>query len=381
MTLCIFRSGRSQIAIDCLARRTYTLPASGQAGEATIRVPYGAHPNLRECISSAGASLVMIPAQGDRDGWYGVVTGLDFDVSAVEVTAHQPWIILGKRNVSAGRRLVGHNCGDIWQAAVREALGGLGGYPLRYGPQTDTPPIIPYEFAGQDLMSVAVDLMAASGMELMHTTGIGGAPVLGWGAMHARSRLWPDLLVAGSGLQDEGFESTIADRVSRVNARDRDGRTYTAYQGIAAAQGWPAEMTVQSGNSLAELMAASEQELIRLLQPGVQISGGVPRIHPGTGTHLWDIRERDFVRVVFPRARFNGATATCRVLARTRSDDEALMGLTLQVMGDPATQMNIRRPYRGITGRPGRGSGRPWGGRRQFNDFGRRLFELESRRT
>lgn len=380
MTLAVFRDGRNQIAIDVAAKRTATLPSTGQAGECVLQVPYGAHPNLRDCIDSGGGSLVIIPTQGTGQAWYGVVTQLDFDVAAVQVTAHQPWIILGKRNVSAGRRLTGRNAGYIWQAAVRESLGGMGGYPLRYGPGTDTPPHISYEFQGQDLNSVAMDLMAASGQELMHTPAVPGQPTLYWGSMHASARIWPDLLVAGSTLRDEGFSVSIMDRVSRVTARNQSGNFYSAWQGVGAAQGWPAEIGIQGGETLSEMMAATEQELIRLLQPGVQISGGVPRIHPATGTNLWNIRERDFVRVVFPRARFNGATATCRVLGRTRSDDSNLLTLDLQVLGDPASVMNVRRAQRGITGRPARGSGRAWGGRRQFLDFGRRLYELESKR-
>lgn len=381
MTLVTFRNGRAQRMFDVAGTRTFTLPATGQAGEAQFRVPYAADDYLRDVIDSGGSSLVIVHGQGQTEPWHGVVTGLEFDSDAVQVTAHQPWILLGKRNVSNGRVFTGWNAGQVMGAALREALGGMGGFPLRYTTITDTPPHIDYEFRGQDVMSVAQDLMALSGQELMHAPKSPRLPILQWGGQHARATYWPDILVAGSSFLGEGYSLSILDRVSRVNARADDGRSYSAWVGEPAARGWPAELTIQGGTTIAALMNASEQELIRLVQPGTQITGGVPRLHPATGTNLWNILERDFVRVMIPRARFTGATATCRVLARTRSDDSLLMTLELQVMGDPAAQMNLRRPYGGVTGRPARGSGRSWFGRREIHDLRRRLFDVESRRA
>jgi hypothetical protein len=380
MTIVTFRNKRQQIMVDVPGSWTFTLPASGEAGEARFTVPYSRHPNLRDCIDPDAGSQLLVHGQGNTEPWHGVVSAIDYDVAGVQVTAHQPWLILGKRNVSNGRRFQQSNAGYIWGAAMREALGGIAGYPLRYTTITDTPPhVTDYQFTGQDVMSVAQDMMSISGMEIMHAPKSPILPTLCWGGIHARATFWPDLLIAGSSLLDEGFAVSLTERVARVTSRDASSHTFSASNAGVAAAGWPAEMSVQGGQSLGAMMHGASEELIRLAQPGLVITGGVPQLHPGTGTNLWNILERDFVRVHIPRARFSGATMTCRVLARTRSTDSHLETLALQVVSDPAGQIVQFRSSGAVRRRTSRGSGRAFPGRDEFHDLRRRIFDLESR--
>jgi hypothetical protein len=156
------------------------------------------------------------------------------------------------------------------------------------------------------------------------------------------------LLIAGGNLKEWEYESSGESRVGEVIVKRGNQRFRLADGNAALAYPGQVMITVETGQSMYYLAAV---ELAQRRRANSMISGGVE-------SSLWHLRERDFIRVIVPQARFHGAEHPCRILGRSLSDDDGLMRLQLQPMdeGSGIEKPPMRGGGRRTSGHKGRGS-------------------------
>jgi len=306
-----------------------TLPRSSPAATATY-------------IDPDGGSIVSIASQGGCGTWRGVILPIDYDGVTIQLTALQMGAILGRRILTRSAVVANVTAGYVVSVILREALAGVGGLGVTHGPFEGGDHVASYSLDGQDAWGALSEMMDQSDGEI-HINADTGEII--WVGSLAASPRYDPLLIAGGNLRDVSYQTDATNRLAEVVATFGDER-YTARRGETAAGGWPTQARVSSETGGAGMIAAATAELEQRTLPAVSISGSVTSAH-------WAIRERQYVRVIVPWARFTGATHVCRVLARSISDDSPLMPLELQVIPEvaattvvPGAGARVRPPQR-----------------------------------
>ncbi len=314
LTRCQFTRGAKSITVDAPAERRWVAPITGEAGEATIRLPRNSPAASTDYIAPDGGSLVWILSEGDCGIWGGIIVDVDdSDPNTLLLTAYQPAKLLGRRYVDRSEYMMDVSAGLAASVLLRESLTGVRG--LTMGATTFEGGVIDGDFRLRgDAWSGLTTLMDNSDGEL-HISATGE---IHWCGSLAFADRYDTLLIAGSNLRDVSYTTSIQERASEVySGEGRDA--WVSRAAGAALDGWPAQVTVSGGPQ------AAQRELEARSRAAITISGGVTSDH-------WDIRERDFVNVMVPEAGFGGRTHRCRVLARSLADGDELMQLELQVI-------------------------------------------------
>lgn len=343
-----FRRSASSRMVDAWSERTWSLPSTGDVGSASIRLPYTSAAASATYIDPDGGSWVEIADEGSCGRWIGIIREIQYGATEIELTAFQPAALLGDR-VLHWETTFRHttNAGYIVGRILREVLPGIPYLWSRYTPADGSdPPLRGYSVNGQDAWSAILDLMELSRSELFIDSETGEVT---WEGALAGDLRNTTTLIDGGNLRNTTYRMSGEQRAGEVVAKR--GSERLILQHGTATIGYPGQVTVtaDAGQSL-YVIAASEME--RRAGAAVTIGGSVP-------SSLWTIRERDFVRVLMPAARFGGAEHPCRVLSRSCSDESDLMTLTLQVINE-AVGVRVAPPMRAAStsksGAKGRGS-------------------------
>lgn len=318
------------------AKRDFRLPATGNAGQASVTVPYSSP--LASQVTPDGLDLLLIQHATAGD-WLGIVTTVEYGPDGITLGALQPWGMLGRRLVKRSDTVT-----NIWPAyvvGVAMDAGSVAGLFRDSGmPGGDTPLIPSYSFGYGDAWAVIQAMMDQSDGELSVDAATGR---MDWCGALARANAYGPLLIAGQSLRGWKYATNAGDQIAEV-VGTYGTSAYTTTYSDTAAKHWPAQAAV-SGNSFREARELAEQELNRRAFPATTIAGSVTYTHAA-------LRERDYANVLVPRV---GRTHVCRVLARSLDDSSPLIGLELQVMPDGATT-RVPPPGRGSKAR-GRGYG------------------------
>lgn len=329
-----FQNGVNAMAADAMCERRWVALVSGEAGEATIRLPRNSDAASSLFIDPEGGSVVRILSNGGCGEWQGVVVDVDdSDANLLIITAYQSGKLLGRRIVNRPGTLVNVSAGYSATVVLTESLSGIRGLSIVNDP-FEGGVLSEREFdPNGDAWGGLTALMDASDGEV-HITAGGD---VNWCGPLAYAGRYDPLLVEGGNLQDVAYTSSIQNRVSEVTAGEGP-QQFTARSGDAARDGWPAQGTVDG------TAATAQRELEARSQASITISGGVTSEH-------WSIRERDFVQVLVPRAGFGGRMHRCRVLSRSLTDGDHLMRLELQVI-QPVAPTTITGSGAGARQRP-----------------------------
>ena len=385
--LVIFRTEEGEASCRCLVEVEWTLIASGEAGEGTFRIPRSSFASVRPFISWDGGSQVYLPSQGGCGPWYGVVSGVDNAGPWVEIQAVQPWAILGQRFVPTLSNVMASSPANIWAIAVDKALGSLAGYPLvGLSTAARTAPVVEYRFDGQDLMSVANDLMALSdGEPVALTSPHNGCVYLEWQGPTGRPTHWPYLFVADSShLFNVEMEPLTLSQLSEVRTRSPEGRELRVWYSDSARRGWPAQAMLSIEGGMVDASASAINELNRGIASSVVVRGKVPPslTHTtGPTISLYQVKEGDYIHLLLRERGFTGSTVTVRILRRALSSTGG-MTLEMMVIYDPDLPV-LTQQYVALGGKKrshrsaGRSRQRPF---RELQDVRRLAFKLLMRR-
>lgn len=307
--------------IDLPASRAWALPVTGQAGNASVTVPYDAPVASAVYLNPDGGSWLAIE-DADLGRWTGIITTLDFGPDGLSVNALQPWALLSYRAVRpTGQAFDAQSrIGQVALAALRDSMDGLPW--LRIGPAvidggvTVTEPV---SFAGGSAWGALTALMGMGDEELAIDNATGQVT---WGGALATGSLYPALLCEGGALTEVTTTVDATTRVAHVMARAGVDQ-YDAYAGEAAAGGWPAQATVGASAGGFALKAAAESAIGGRVRPRVTVTASVSREHAA-------LREGQFVRLLLRHHGFTGGAMTCRVLSRAVDADAETIALTLE---------------------------------------------------
>ena len=343
-----FRRNVSSRMVDAWCERSWSLPSTGDVGSARIRLPYTSPAASAAYIDPDGGSWVEIADEGGCGRWLGIVREIQYGATEIELTAYQPAILLGDR-VLHWETTFRHttNAGYVVGRILREVLPGLPFLWSRYTPADGSdPPLRGYSLSGQDAWSALLDLMELSQSELFVDSETGEVT---WEGVLAGDLRNTTTLIDGGNLRNTIYRVSGEQRAGEVVVK-RGTERFILQSGTSTI-GYPGQVTVtaDAGQSLYVIGA---DELTRRAGASITVGGAVP-------ASLWSIRERDFVRILMPAARFGGAEHPCRVLARSRSDDSDLMDLTLQIINE-SVGVRVAPPMRASStskaGAKGRGS-------------------------
>lgn len=387
MAIAVFRNQDGEASCRVWAERSWTLIASGEAGDAEIRIPQSAFARVAPYVEWDGGSTVILPSQGGSGAWIGIVTQCERFAGGVRVLAEQPWTIFGQRFVPVVNTIYRANVGFIWGVALDRALGSLAGYPM-VGLSTSarTAPIIDYKMDGQDLMSVANDLMALSdGEPLAVTNHQNGCVYIEWAAPNSRMIVYPYLFVSDSRyFYDVSVDPVTLSQVSQVTTRTSQGRETRQWYTESAMRGWPAQAMLPIDEAgMVNASASAVNELNRTLAPPVSISGRVPAILASAGVEvsLWSILEGWYIPTLLRHHRERGATILARLMKRTLSDTDGMRWELLSVYDPDVTVVFQQFASLGGKKRSERSAGRSrQPGRRELADVRRHVFKLRMRR-
>lgn len=345
MAAITFRRNVSSRAVDAWAERTWQIPATGEPGSASIRLPYTSAAANATYIDPNGGSWVEIADEGGCGKWVGIVREIEYGETEIRLACQQPWCLFGDRVLHwESKYLHPAPVGYYVRKILTEVLPGMPWFWVRYWNEGSDPIIRDFEINGQDAWGALVDLMEQCGSELVINPETGE---ITWEGALSGDLRQTAVIIAGGNLKNWSYRASGTERAGEVMAKSGTQR-YSAYSG-ATAIAYPGQVTITADGSL---YGAATAELARRTYSAVTISGQVP-------STLFSIRERDFLRVVVPMGKFTGAEHPCRVLGRTRSDDNADMPLMLQVIDELAGVVTAP-PMRGgsarTSGAKGRGS-------------------------
>lgn len=308
------------ITIDLPVSRSHVLPIVGQAGQASFTLPYSERAATAAYINPDGGSSVVIEG-GDTGRWVGIVTGLAFDQSGIEVTAHQPSILLSQRTVGYGTHDATQRIGQVALVALRESVATMPWFTI--GPTAVDGGVALTDAVSFDYgaaWSILTSLMGMGDEELFIDAETGR---IDWGGAFSHGTLYAPLLCEGGALV--GVSTTVDPTARLAHVTARAGiDSYDAYAGEVAASGWPAQATVSATGGGNALKAAADSEMGGRIRPRITIDGSVTRDHAA-------IREGQFVRLLLTRHGFTGGAFCCRVMSRTVDDNAALIGVTFDV--------------------------------------------------
>jgi len=325
MAACTFTNGTASITVDVPASREWRVATTGSVGQATMTLLRSSPAATSTYIDPDGGSIVSIASQGGCGIWRGVILPIAYDGATIQMTALQMGAILGRRIMTRSTAVTNVTAGYVVSVILREALAGVGGLAVTAGSFEGGDHIATYALDGQDAWGALTEMMNQSDGEIDINAETG--EIIWIGSLAAAPRYDP-LLIAGGNLRDVSYQTDATNRLAEVVATFGNER-YTARRGETAAGGWPAQARVAAKTGGPGLIAAATAELEQRALPAVSISGSVTSAD-------WAIRERQYVRVIVPWARFTGATHVCRVLARSVDDSSPLMTLQLQVIPEVA---------------------------------------------
>jgi hypothetical protein len=148
-----------------------TLPALRELPEAEIAVPVGHPADDPAVVAEQGGTVVRI--YHDGRAWLGIGDIPERTDAGIRLRVYSPLAWLDIRSVSDGRKFLGCTAGAIAKAALAEGLGGLPGAPVVPGRFCEAPPHIDeYEFRGQSVLQVLVDLVELTGQEFVLDEGL-----------------------------------------------------------------------------------------------------------------------------------------------------------------------------------------------------------------
>jgi hypothetical protein len=307
---------------DLQASCTWRTPAGGEAGEASVFVPVTSRAYGSQYIDPEGGSMLAIESDNGGGVWSGIVTQLVFTDGGVTITAHQPWLVLGRRHVRGNLTVTNMPASWIAYTALQDAVAGLP-FSLASDPWNDGGPIIgEFSFSRQDAWSIVSEMMDAGSGEL-HVDPV--TQRIEWCGPFAFASRYTPLLVAGNDLRNVSVTVDGTQRIAEVTATHGTD-AFTVSRGEAATGGWKASTVVSAPSGSTALATKAIETLEAVANPVATITGGVPVEH-------WGIRERGYIRALIPFADFDGLTVSGRVLERTISDASPLMTIKAQVVG------------------------------------------------
>jgi hypothetical protein len=337
-------SHTDSIATDVSCTRSWVAPVSGNAGQASITLPYDNPAADSRYIDMMGGSRVLVYDENGSGTWSGVVTQVGRDERSLRLTAVQDHAILGRLPVSLDGTMTHTSPAAVMYAALTNAGEVLGLHAIN-GPWDGFQPFVEaYAMGRKDVQAIASDMMNVSDGELHINTDTGA---MSWCGPHAYTSLYPTVLRGNANLRDWSTSADAGDRVAQVIALDPDGTPYTATD-TRAGGNWPAQAVINAPNRRAAQHVA-DTELANRVQSHQTVTGKVPLAH-------WDIRERQYVRVHVPRrGGIDAAQYTCRVMGRAVDSASLLMTLTLLIVDAIPTRPRLRplRPTKAL----GRGTG------------------------
>lgn len=163
MALVELRYQRTVVA-DLAVQFRERLPALRELPEAEIAIPYGHEADSPEVVAEHGGTVVRIYAEGAV--WLGIGDVPARTDRGIQLRAAHVLAWLDIRAVSSYRRFLGCTAGTIARAALIDGIVGLPGVPLIPYRFCEAPPHVDeYEFRGQSVLQVLVDLMELTGQE------------------------------------------------------------------------------------------------------------------------------------------------------------------------------------------------------------------------
>ena len=316
----------SAIVVDLPCDRSWSEPITGNIGSCSFTIPKSSPAYASAYLRGQGLSSVIV--QDDGAGpWNGFVTALEYDREGVNVTAQQPWVVLGSRLVRAAESYTSVLPGYLAYQALLDALPGVRGLTLNATTfdASGGPIVAGYQLNRQTCWNVLTDMMDAGDQELSINESTG---VVSWGGMFANASAYAAPLIAGGSLLDVKYSVNPLARLAEVTATSGTSEL-TVTRGDVAREGWPAQAAI-SANSLGSLALDAYALLDSAAEPAITISGTVGPEHFG-------IRGRMFV-TVYARAEFTTKRLACRVLARSKGADDTRMTLTFQVIPESVVQ-------------------------------------------
>ncbi len=218
--------------------REFRLPGTGNAGQATLRVPYSS--SLASKVSPSALDLVLIH-HGQAGNWRGIVTGVEYGRDGITLSVIQPWGLIGRRIVKRGDTVKnvwpGYLVGVAMDAAQVAGMTNMNGWPVG-----DTPLIPSYQFGYGDAWSIITAMMDESDGELWVDPATGAVD---WCGALACANAYGPLLFAGQSFRDWRYTTDASDQVSEVIGVS-GMNAYTTARGDVAAQHWPAQAAVVS---------------------------------------------------------------------------------------------------------------------------------------
>lgn len=345
--LCTLTRGSQSIAVDLLARCTWRTPPGGEAGDATVFVPFSSEAASADYIDPDGGSRLTIDA-GSAGVWRGIITRPKFTEHGVSLVAFQTWSLLNRRLTRWGI-FTDIPIGVIAGYAINDAVVGM---PELYAGaatyESSGPVLSQFSFQRRTAWEILRELMDQSDGEL-HVDNDTGR--IDWCGPFAASPRYAPLLIAGEDLRDIEIERDIMNQVAEViGSSGTNIQRYTASRGDLAARGWAAQSTVSVNDSRTDFLIASAAEglLASASAPEQFLTANVPSEHFG-------LRERAYVRCLVPWDAFTGRMFSARVLERTVDDASPLMAVRMQVVGLDVEPPNLTMHTRNAPGkRPSR---------------------------
>lgn len=237
MPLVELRSQRTVLA-DLAVQFRERLPVLRELPEAEIAIPHGHEADDPAVVAEQGGTVVRV--YGEGAAWLGIGDVPERTADGLRLRAYAPAAWLDIRPVSSGRRFLGCTAGAIARAAVEEGIGGLPGAPIVPYRFCEAPPHVDeYEFTGQSVLQVLVDLMELTGQEFW----VDEQLRLSWLPWQARYR--PVVLTDADGLLGPLPGDSLQEQAREVY-ETRRGIDWTVYD-LRVPSVWPRAVSLRSG--------------------------------------------------------------------------------------------------------------------------------------
>jgi hypothetical protein len=189
----------NSITVDAPCARSWAAPLTGNAGQATVTLPYGNPAADSRYIDMMGGSRVFVFDEYGSGTWSGIVTKVDRDDTSLKMSAVQDHAILGRLPVSLDTTMTHTSPAAVMYAALTNAGEVLGLHTIN-GPWDGFQPFIEaYAMARKDVQAITDDMMNLSDGELHVDTESGAMVFCG---PHAYTSLYPTVLRGNANLRD-----------------------------------------------------------------------------------------------------------------------------------------------------------------------------------
>lgn len=154
----------SGVVVDLDARPEWIATGAGRFGSCRVRIGRES-PAWDDEVVARGARI-LVEVMGRFGPWRGITDGRpDFDPAGVTLTIEHQHAWTAIRHVSGPRLFQSAPAGIVARVAVRQALIGHDGIPVRLGQFTICPPLVDIELSDQSLADVLAELADLSGQE------------------------------------------------------------------------------------------------------------------------------------------------------------------------------------------------------------------------